>query len=626
MPTVVLLHHANQLLVTDGYADRDGITPVADAVLAVVAQHEQHGLPGSLHLSGTLIEALAWHRPDVLERVRALHAQGLLEAVGGAYGEPVLTQLTDDAVRRHLRATAEVMGRHLDAPAPVTAWVPERVWSPRLGPLLAEAGYRRTALDDRLLLPPAARPAADAAGPWYRRPERLDADLCRVVTESSAGLLVAPITAALRYLVPPRSEDDLALLDRMVGELPDDAVLVYADDLERTAGVAGWEPALDRFAWFAGWLAAHPRLRAARLDRLPEPAAERVPVETGTYYELAHLNGAGDDYAGWGADPRWLPYARTLAGVEAELRSSERGRDIDALAERLLLVGQHETGWQDLTESGRAPAPWARATAAHADDARALMHVGRWAAAGGCAPTAVVRDVDGDGADEVVLADEQMWCAIAPRYGARASLLAVRAGDDARVVVGNPLDHWNFQEELHRFMQQPPAHPGALGAHGAENEPWRVHLPEAAESTARVVLTREGQVRRLALQHGALALCWEGEDDLTVESLLSPDYLAALREGSAGTWTTSGTGWAAVHAHGSTTWLAWDPDAVAAAPRYGLAGHGALCAVSARRHLHLLLGTGPVEPAAVARQLRAAHRTLHADELVAPLPGRVGAG
>jgi hypothetical protein len=621
--TLVLLHHANQLLVTDGYADRDGIGPVADAVLAVVTQHETHRLPGSLHLSGTLIEALAWHRPDVLDRVRAATESGLLEAVGGAYGEPVLTQLSDSAVRRHLRVTAEVMERHLGTGEPVSAWVPERVWSPRLGPLLAEAGYRRTALDDRLLLPASERAANDAEGPWAGRPRRLQARLCRLVREDSAGLVVAPITAALRYLVPPRSDDDLALLEALVADLPDDAVLVYADDLERTAGVAGWEPALDRFAWFTGWLATHSGLRVARLDQLPVPGPSSTqPVEAGTYYELAHLHGAGEDYSGWGQDPRWLPYASRVEAVERELTLAEQGRDVDALAERLLLVAQHETGWQDMTPTGRAPAPWARATAAHGDDARPVLHLGRWAARGGCAPSASVVDMDGDGHTELVLADRAMWCAVSPRYGGRVSLLAVRDGADARVVVGNAVDHWNFQEELHRFMQQPPAHPGALGARGAENDPWEVLLPEAVDGAVRVELHRAGEARRLALVDGTLALCWQGDGEITVESLLSPDYLTALREGSRGTTTTDGEGWAGVTAGGRTTWAAWDPAAVRAAPHCTLAGHGASLAVRAHAHLHLVIGTGPVDATTARRRLEVGRTVLHADQLVVPLATR----
>ncbi|MBC7677650.1 MAG: hypothetical protein H7233_01470, partial [Pseudorhodobacter sp.] len=353
----MLVHHANQLLITDGYADRDGITPVADAITDLIRLHDRHGVRCSMHLSGTLVEALAWHRPDVLDLVRVEAANGLLELVGGAYGEPVLPLLTDAAVVRHLRLTAVVMERHLQA-APTSAWVPERVWHPRLGPLLRAAGYERTALDDRLLVAPAGRPALDATGPWAQRPDHLDPALCRPVVDLS-GLLVAPISAPLRYLVPPRGEQDLELLSRLAAPLPDDAVLLYADDLERTCGVAGWEPAMDRYADFVSWVAGHPGLDVRRLDELEATQETAVlGIEAGTYYELAHDHGAGETYDVWPQDVRWQPYANVLVQVEDAVDGAPPTARTTQLAERLLLIGQHEPAWQDLEAGGgRAPAP-----------------------------------------------------------------------------------------------------------------------------------------------------------------------------------------------------------------------------------------------------------------------------
>ena len=614
----MLVHHANQLLITDGYADRDGITPVADAVADLVRLHDRHSVPCSLHLSGTLIEALAWHRPDVLDLVRAEASNGLLELVGGAYGEPVLPLLTDTAVVRHLRLTAEVMLRHLST-SPASAWVPERVWHPRLGPLLRAAGYERIALDDRLLVAPQDRPALDAVGPWARRPDRLDPALCRPVVEAS-GLLVAPISAPLRYLVPPRGEADLELLSRLAAPLPDDAVLLYADDLERTCGVAGWEPAMDRYADFVGWVAGHPGLEVRRLDQLrATPETPTVHVQAGTYYELAHDHGAGETYDSWAGDPRWQPYAEGLAHVELAVDAAPPADRTTHLAERLLLVGQHETAWQDLVEGGgRAPAPWACATAAHAREALPVLAVGRWARAGGCDPVGLLLDIDGDGHEEVLLADRTSWCLISPRAGGRVTLLAVRDGEQARVVVGNPLDHWNFQTEPHLFMHVPPAHPGAFAEHDAEDAPWTVTLPEADDELARVVLERPGARRTLALVGGRLLLCWDGEGPVAIESHLSPDHLAAVENGKAGSRVDQGPGWARIQAGPHATWCGWDREASAATARCTLAAHGLPVAVQGAGHLDLVVGTGGL-PRRIDAELARLRERLHADALVHPV-------
>ena len=614
----MLVHHANQLLITDGYTDRDGITPVADAVADLVRLHAQHDVPCSLHLSGTLIEALAWHRPDVLGLVREHAGEGLLELVGGAYGEPVLPLLTDSAVRRHLRLTEEVMRRHLGV-VPTSAWVPERVWDPRLGPLLRESGYLRVCLDDRLLVPPADLAALDAGGPWHQRPDRLDPALYRAVLEDS-GLLVAPICAPLRYLVPPRGPEDLELLSHLVAPLPGDGVLLYADDLERTCGVAGWEPAFDRYAQFVAWAARHPGLEPRRLDQLPlDGHGAAVPVQPGTYYELAHDHGAGEDYRRWADDPRWQPYAALLERVERAVDAAPPAAQTTRLAERLLLVGQHETAWQDLVDGGgRAPAPWARATAAHARDALPVLHAGRWARAGGCDPVALLLDVDDDGHDEVLLADRSSWCIVSPHAGGRVSLLAVRDGDQARLVVGNPLDHWNFQTESHLFMHAPAAHPGGFTVHEGEDEPWSVALPEADDELARVVLTRPGARRTVALASGRLLLCWDGDGPVTVESHLSADHLAAVEDGSAGSVVDQGPGWARVRAAGQATWCGWDHDGTAAPARCTLAAHGLSVATAASRHLDLVIGTGGL-PHRIDTELAGLREHLHAPALVLPV-------
>ena len=44
--------------------------------------HRRYNVPANLHLSGTLIEAIAWHQPDFLLQVRELIDSGLIEVVG----------------------------------------------------------------------------------------------------------------------------------------------------------------------------------------------------------------------------------------------------------------------------------------------------------------------------------------------------------------------------------------------------------------------------------------------------------------------------------------------------------------------------------------------------------------
>ncbi len=63
---LAIVHHANQYVVTDGYDNRVGISGIVGTsssqtgLLRVLKLHERYRVPFSLHISGTLLESLAW--------------------------------------------------------------------------------------------------------------------------------------------------------------------------------------------------------------------------------------------------------------------------------------------------------------------------------------------------------------------------------------------------------------------------------------------------------------------------------------------------------------------------------------------------------------------------------------
>src|SRR3712207_8721122 len=76
---LALVHHANQYLIANGYDNREGIAEIVEGYAAALRLHEKYGIPANLHLSGTLIETLAWHYPWFLELVRDLREKGRSE-------------------------------------------------------------------------------------------------------------------------------------------------------------------------------------------------------------------------------------------------------------------------------------------------------------------------------------------------------------------------------------------------------------------------------------------------------------------------------------------------------------------------------------------------------------------
>ncbi|HKH12340.1 MAG TPA: glycogen/starch synthase [Rubrobacter sp.] len=399
---VALVHHANQYLITDGYEDRQGISDVVEGYAAALRLHEKYGVQANLHLSGTLVETVAWHCPWFLELVKRLRDRGVVSLLGGTYSENVMTLFSPAFNRRQLDEFLWLHEHHLGVrPEEMgTCWVPERVWDTgALAPVLtdgdlANGGYRHVLLDDRLLYPAngsypkSPRARFDASGPFEggdlapsavesRRPYRIS---------GGRGLSMAPISADLRYAVPPGSGDQWRRLETILGSFPSegDAVLVYADDLERTAGVGGWDPrALRRYEGFLRWLASRADAEAVSLqDRLDaSPPREERELESGAFFELARGWDAEEDYRGWWENPAWSPYRGHLAQAQETVRSAQRaGADerLTRLAWKHLLASAYETAWHDPTEEGLEPAPWARAVASHSRSCRVMADAARW--------------------------------------------------------------------------------------------------------------------------------------------------------------------------------------------------------------------------------------------------------
>jgi len=298
------------------------------------------------------------------------------------------------------------------------------------------------------------------------------------------------------------------------------------------------------------------------------------------------------------------------------------------LAERLLMLGQHETAWHDPVMgchdgSVRHVAPWVRATAAHARLATPLLAAARWAGGRRRGPSVTQCDTDGDGETELVLAHENVWCLVSAQHGARLTMMCHRRPDDCSLIVGNPADHWNFQEQLHRFMDSPAAHPGALTDSGRPHDAWHTRValqcPEAVVlDLRRLPQRRAAYDRRYALVAGipGLMACIRNVDPgHTIDSFLTPDYLMALTRGRNATQIQGDRhlGWR----HGPcVSWIGFDPrQARATADTDTDAGHGyltRLCPVDG--HLDMIIGAGPVNDDLVDAWLTRARSILHRDQ------------
>jgi hypothetical protein len=291
-------------------------------------------------------------------------------------------------------------------------------------------------------------------------------------------------------------------------------------------------------------------VRAVHLsDHLAERAGVAVrAVEPGAYYELAHDMGAGEDYRHWWDDPEWSPYRRALDDAE---RLLDRGAPDATCSPRLwqlgwkqLMASTYEAGWQVAGADGRLhPSAWGKATAAHACVVSVIDRARRHAASGDSAASATRLDVDGDGIDEIVLANQHLYAVISPAFGARVVHLFEIDRGDGVLVVGNPADDWHLQEDLNACMEQPRSHIGAFADEGGENDPYSLSglADGPAVAEVRLVSTGSGnrsvgatKTFRLASGARTLSVSYEVSDRRPLHHIdfaLSPDYLSLLRDG-----------------------------------------------------------------------------------------------
>ena len=142
-----------------------------------------------------------------------------------------------------------------------------------------------------------------------------------------------------------------------------------------------------------------------------------------------------------------------------------------------------ETAWHtpscgvhgDPTNHGE-PSPWSKAVASHVRHALVIAEAAHWMTHRDGAAHACLSDVDHDGEDELIVKNDKFFAVFTVRWGARLVYLFNVEGTNGKMVIGNPCDDWNWQEELNKFMHIPANHPGALTDLRFEDDRYEVNL------------------------------------------------------------------------------------------------------------------------------------------------------
>ena len=580
---IAFVHHANQLMVTNGYDNRDGISSILgtngsrSGLAKVIELHRHYKIPINLHISGMLLESIAWHHPNFLLEVKDLAHRGLLEIVGSSYGQNMMRFFSANHNFKQLNEELLLYNILLDySPENVqTFWVPERLWdTAKIAPMIADSrlpnkGYRYVIIDDRLLYSYRNNDKNSTATP------RQIYDCCNIWSpknfgtyqiKGGSGLRAILIANNLRQNIPPRTQEhferikvQLSWLADINSDYDNRLIAVYADDMEKVAGTAGWDPnGVAQFRSVLKWISENRSwIRPVKITdwmSAYEPLSERI-IDKGSYFELAREFDAGESFENWYYDPRFNKYRGYYEWSEACVRNSAlQGSDptLIELAWKILLASTWQTAWHTpktgahgLASSDGGLSAWIKAISSHSRIAPIVAAAARWMKDKDGNVHVDCYDIDQDGDYELVIKNNLLFSVVSPKCGGRLVYLFSIGGNSGKLVVGNPIDDWNLLEELHEYMDLPANHPGSLSDVGCEHDCFDAKIEVADGRTVKVRMQNIqpnsrsfGLEKCISLQRDSSILQVDyflpssvKDHNYSTEIGLSPDYLRLLRYG-----------------------------------------------------------------------------------------------
>jgi len=277
--------------------------------LQLLKQHPH--FRSSIHFSGVLLDWILTHHPEIVGEIKVLVDRGQVELMTGAHYEPILPVIPDrDKIGQIMKYSALV--RDLFGVKPRGMWLAERVWEPHLAAPIAKAGVEYTVLDDTHFKYSGL--SEDQLYGYY------------LTEEEGHTLSLLPISKRLRYTIPFAPPSETIDYLRQVARTHPHSVVVYADDGEKF----GIWPETFAHVWEQGWLAGFLAeleknadwLRVIPLGEVTRrvPPLGRVYLPAASYAEMSEWAlpaGAGRDFEDFlrkmravGDDERYGMFAR----------------------------------------------------------------------------------------------------------------------------------------------------------------------------------------------------------------------------------------------------------------------------------------------------------------------------
>ncbi len=531
---IAFIHHANQSFSDNGqYALLPGDPGyVGNSYHRTLDTHFYWGVPIDIHISGPLIHSYGWLQNDngLLNRLKS----DLVDIVGGVYAENILPYVDSSINIQSLMYAKQVDSAWIKPPGradyPTVIWIPERVWKSEnlmsyslIAILNTVYGkYGHTSWGQTVWIPPVIV-LDDNVHSWYYH-TFADGTECtnpfkvhQMVDSHGNRVFVVFISSTARtQMVWNNVSDPGNSLHQLLWSLSQDwdqsQIVLYGDDWEKAAGVAGWDfgqagaPANSydaNISWIKSqsWIQPIHIGEAAKwwgvdylYDSDPWNDPPIIQIDYAAYPELHSWTGG--TYDNW-----YYDFQNTQAyecGLGPDLNLNSVRGDYEDLWKwaKLQLINRtlnpvsnlgwvtlsgmlYETAWH--TGPGGSLIYWGKNLWNHTRYSGGYAFGSLWLDSLRFLPGSHVTpvDMDADSFPEYAIWNDKI-CAIFDRRGGRALWVFTK---DSSTVVGNLMSNWGTEGDW-----DDGGHTGLFHDTEAWNSWFNVYIDTTSSDTAKLIL------------------------------------------------------------------------------------------------------------------------------------------
>jgi len=263
---LIIVHHGNQHLTDNtGY-----ISSPPNSYWHILWIHEDvsnrtgRPIPVAIHMSGTLLASYLWYRPDFVDYIRSLVNRGIVGIVGGVWAEYITAYFYDN-FNAPSAYIAQQYYKEVFGVTPKTAWIPERTWDDeRTGIAWTLSKYYEAVILD----------GNTHHDEWDNRYPHTKVHKYDTSRTEGRTLYVFFIDWDTQQLLLSNTDNGLHIDLRrkflsFAMNWDQQQVLVYADDWEKAAGIADWDPYNPgRYENSIRWIAMHPWIQVVTPDEV----------------------------------------------------------------------------------------------------------------------------------------------------------------------------------------------------------------------------------------------------------------------------------------------------------------------------------------------------------------------